>query len=111
MQVQHMTTGHRYKDAWDAIQGIARREGLQAFYRGNGVNVLRLLPDAVLKFALHDQIKLLFTHPDMTALRLRDRLAISATTGAALPSAMSTRLGGPCKTCKTAFMHPLPYGI
>lgn len=106
-----MTSGHQYKGAWDALRNIGRREGLmvpwppppptlldpwplasslaphhaaarpQAYYRGNGANVARLFPDVVLKFALHDHIKLVFTPPEVAAPRLRDRLATAATAG------------------------------
>mmetsp|Transcript_15731 Transcript_15731/g.44017 ORF Transcript_15731/g.44017 Transcript_15731/m.44017 type:complete len:320 (-) Transcript_15731:209-1168(-) len=82
MQVQSMSTGHKYAGPWDALRSIGQREGFKAFYRGNGVNVVRLFPDVVLKFALHDQVKQMFAQVDPSkAPSFRDRLAISSTTG------------------------------
>ena len=55
---------------------------LQAFYRGNGTNVLRLLPEISLKYAINDQLKVLFAPQDGRSLGLQGKLAAGATTGA-----------------------------
>mmetsp|Transcript_7148 Transcript_7148/g.17156 ORF Transcript_7148/g.17156 Transcript_7148/m.17156 type:complete len:108 (+) Transcript_7148:114-437(+) len=49
MQVQHMSSGHSYRSPFDALKNIFRREGLKAYFRGNGANVAPLFPQGVLK--------------------------------------------------------------
>ena len=46
-----------YKGYWDCIQRIFRREGLSAFYRGAGVNDLRIMPAAAVQFTTYDALK------------------------------------------------------
>ena len=54
---------------------------LQAYYRGNGANVLRLLPDTAIKFGLHDSFKVMFAPPDGRPLGLAGKLAAGSATG------------------------------
>ena len=54
---------------------------VQAYYRGNGANVLRLLPDTAVKFALHDSFKVMFAPPDGRPLGLTGKLAAGSATG------------------------------
>ena len=54
---------------------------VQAYFRGNGANVLRLLPDTAIKFALHDQFKVMFAPPDGRPLGLTGKLAAGSATG------------------------------
>lgn len=54
---------------------------MQALYRGNGANVLRLVPDVGLKFALNDQMRLLFAPADGRPMGLDGKLAAGAATG------------------------------
>ena len=54
----------RYTSARDALRRIPAREGWAALWRGNGANVLRLVPEVGLKFALNDQMRLLFAPAD-----------------------------------------------
>ena len=49
----------RYKGMLDAAVKIPRNEGVAAFWRGNGMNVIRIFPNAALKFTLNDQLKVL----------------------------------------------------
>ena len=55
--------------------------GLQALYRGNGANVLRLVPEVGLKFALNDQFRTMFTPSDGRPIGFEGRLAAGAATG------------------------------
>ena len=54
---------------------------LQALYRGNGANVLRLVPEVALKFGLNDQLKILFTPADGGSMSFSRKLAAGATAG------------------------------
>ena len=54
---------------------------LQALYRGNGANVLRLVPEVALKFGLNDQLKILFTPADGGSMSFNRKLAAGATAG------------------------------
>ncbi len=54
---------------------------LQALYRGNGANVLRLVPEVGLKFALNDQFRTMFTPSDGRPIGFEGRLAAGAATG------------------------------
>ncbi|KAL3140504.1 hypothetical protein ABBQ32_005089 [Trebouxia sp. C0010 RCD-2024] len=46
-----------YKGYWDCIRSMSRREGLTAFYRGAGVNALRIIPAAAVQFTTYDVLK------------------------------------------------------
>lgn len=46
-----------YKGYWDCIRSMSRREGLGAFYRGAGVNALRIIPAAAVQFTTYDMLK------------------------------------------------------
>jgi len=46
-----------YKGYWDCVHRMYRRQGLAAFYRGAGVNALRIVPAAAVQFAAYDMLK------------------------------------------------------
>lgn len=54
---------------------------LQAYFRGNGANVLRLVPETAVRFTLHDQFKVMFAPPDGRPLGLTGKLAAGSATG------------------------------
>lgn len=54
---------------------------MQAYFKGNGANVLRLLPDTAIKFVVHDQFKVMFAPPDGRPLGLTGKLAAGSATG------------------------------
>ena len=54
---------------------------LQALYRGNGANVLRLVPEVALKFGFNDQLKIMFTPADGKPMSFSRKLAAGATAG------------------------------
>lgn len=54
---------------------------LQALYRGNGANVLRLVPEVGFKFIVHDQFKIMFAPADGSPLGVAEKLAAGAATG------------------------------
>ena len=54
---------------------------MQALYRGNGADVLRLVPEVALKFGLNDQLKIMFTPADGKPMSFSRKLAAGATAG------------------------------
>ena len=46
-----------YKGYWDCIRRMSKREGLASFYRGAGVNALRIVPAAAVQFTVYDALK------------------------------------------------------
>lgn len=50
-------------------------------YRGNGANVLRLVPEVGFKFIVHDQFKIMFAPADGSPLGVAEKLAAGAATG------------------------------
>lgn len=54
---------------------------LQALYRGNAANVLRLVPEVGFKFAVNDQFKIMFAPADGSPLGVAEKLAAGASTG------------------------------
>jgi len=72
----------QYKGLLDALKRIPQREGgWRALYRGNGANVIRLVPEVALRYAVHDQFKLVFGPASGTPTGLAERLAPGAATG------------------------------
>lgn len=86
--------------------------GLRALYRGNGVNVLRQVPDIAFKFLLYDQLKMVFAPPEGSPLGIPEKLATGAAAGMA-----RTLLFYPLDLCRmrmtadrTPADQPRPYG-
>ena len=46
-----------YRGYWDCVRRMAREEGLLSFYRGLGVNCLKIAPAAALQFLCYDLFK------------------------------------------------------
>lgn len=70
---------------YDAIRSAFHRavlpSAVQALYRGNGANVLRLVPEVALKFGLNDQLKIMFAPADGRPMSFSRKLAAGATAG------------------------------
>lgn len=47
----------QYKGIWDCLVRIPREQGAWAFWRGNGVNVARMIPNSAIKFSTFDAYK------------------------------------------------------
>lgn len=69
----------------------------QALYRGNGANIVRLVPDIAFKFVVHDQFKVMFTPADGSALGVLERFAAGAATGVC--TFVRVRLRGCMRVC------------
>ena len=66
---------------------------MQGLYRGHGANMLRIAPEVMLKFGIHDQLKVIFgsAAADQAQLPLSSRIAAGSMTG----------------VLRTALLHPL----
>ena len=47
---------------------VYREEGLRGLYRGNGANVVRVIPTYALKFAFNDTFKDMLRRPGQTGM-------------------------------------------
>ena len=47
----------RFKGMFDAAIRIPKEAGVGAFWQGNGANCIRIIPNAALKFAFNDALK------------------------------------------------------
>ena len=83
----------QYKNVFQASSKIVRDEGFLAFYKGNGANVLRVIPVYALKFAFNDSFKARIARPGqsikhldmsqrMAAGTLAQRMALKSRRGA-----------------------------
>jgi solute carrier family 25 (adenine nucleotide translocator) protein 4/5/6/31 len=60
LQVQEVSlvpVKDRYKGVWDCLVRIPREQGFVAYWRGNGVNVARMIPNSAIKFTTFDAYK------------------------------------------------------
>eukprot|EP01129_Flabellula_baltica_P001822 TRINITY_DN1172_c0_g1_i1.p1 TRINITY_DN1172_c0_g1~~TRINITY_DN1172_c0_g1_i1.p1 ORF type:complete len:300 (-),score=57.16 TRINITY_DN1172_c0_g1_i1:785-1684(-) len=70
-QVQAMTHGEKkYKGILNSLKMIFREEGLRGFYKGNGANVVRVIPVYALKFAFNDWFKDIVCRPGQSVKQL-----------------------------------------
>ena len=79
---------------------------LQALYRGNGANVLRLVPEVALKFGLNDQLKILFTPADGGSMSFSRKLAAGATAGVLKVRIQPLRCSRRSAKCPTRLSDP-----
>lgn len=59
--------GPSCKGYWDCVRRMARHEGFGSFYRGAGVNALRIAPAAAIQFATYDFLKFAMLAVDPSA--------------------------------------------
>lgn len=64
-QIQAMTAAKgKYKGILPTLSKVVHEDGVRALYKGNGANVIRVIPVYALKFALNDEFKrVLQSHP------------------------------------------------
>ena len=56
-RLQTYDAGEKYKGAWDVMRKVARREGIQGFYKGMGPNIVRVLPSTCVTFLVYENVK------------------------------------------------------
>lgn len=99
-QVQGMRAGElaapKYTGIVQAALLVAREEGVAALWKGNGANVLRVIPVYGLKFAFNDSLKALVAGPGKARLGAADLLAVGTLAGL-----LQTALTYPLETVRT----------
>jgi solute carrier family 25 phosphate transporter 23/24/25/41 len=86
----------KYTGILQAARLVVKEEGALALWKGNGANVLRVVPVYGLKFALNDSIKALVAGPSKTRLEMRDLLWVGTLAGL-----LQTALTYPLETVRT----------
>ena len=68
-----------------AVQGLCKatenRTAVQGLYKGNWAHVARLLPEVGLRFALNEQLRIMFSPLDGRPIGREGKLLAGATTG------------------------------
>ena len=88
-QIQGMTSlvvdknNRKYTGLFQAARLVVREEGFLAFYKGNGANVLRVIPVYALKFSCNDTFKELVANPGQSQkdLSVSQRMAAGTLAG------------------------------
>ena len=86
----------KYTSITQATRTVVAEEGALALWKGNGANVLRVIPVYGLKFAFNDSIKLLVAGPSKRKLDVTDLLWVGTLAGL-----MQTALTYPLETVRT----------
>eukprot|EP00899_Mesostigma_viride_P018841 jgi/Mesvir1/26959/Mv20677-RA.1 len=83
-QVQHLGQGgmgsQSYTGVWQAASKIFREEGVRAYWKGNGTNIIRIFPYSAGQFMSHEQYKSLLA-TDNGTLTVARRLMAGALAG------------------------------
>ncbi|KAJ2474270.1 hypothetical protein IWW56_005866, partial [Coemansia sp. RSA 2131] len=87
-QVQSKGTGTNYSGVFGTLAKIWREEGIAGYMRGNGTNVVRIVPYSAVQFATYEQLKKLLMEEGKTELDTRRRLTAGA--GAGIASVAAT---------------------
>lgn len=56
-RLQTYDAGEKYRGAWDVMRKVAKREGIQGFYKGMGPNIVRVLPSTCVTFLVYENVK------------------------------------------------------
>ncbi|KAI8388185.1 mitochondrial carrier domain-containing protein [Radiomyces spectabilis] len=70
-----------YEGVFPTLARMWREEGLMGFMRGNGTNVIRIVPYSASQFAAYEQCKTLLMEPGKTELDTPRRLVAGAVAG------------------------------
>ncbi|ORE03278.1 mitochondrial carrier [Rhizopus microsporus var. microsporus] len=79
-QVQGPETA-AYTGVWSTLSKIWKEEGFKGFMRGNGTNVIRMVPYSASQFAAYEQLKSILMEPGKTELDTPRRLVAGAFAG------------------------------
>ncbi|RKP35915.1 mitochondrial carrier domain-containing protein [Dimargaris cristalligena] len=77
-----------YQGVWPTLVKIWREEGALGYMRGNGTNVIRIVPYSAVQFAAYEQLKKLLMPAGKTELNTQRRLMAGA--GAGIASVAAT---------------------
>lgn len=70
-----------YNGVWGTLAKIWREEGLIGYMRGNGTNVIRIVPYSAVQFAAYERFKNLLVLPETNELNTPRRLLAGALAG------------------------------
>ncbi|KAJ1646697.1 hypothetical protein LPJ64_001869 [Coemansia asiatica] len=87
-QVQTKGAGAAYTGVFGTLAKIWREEGIAGYMRGNGTNVVRIVPYSAVQFATYEQLKKLLMEEGKTELDTQRRLTAGA--GAGIASVAAT---------------------
>lgn len=87
-QIQSKGAESSYKGVIGTLAKIWREEGLAGYMRGNGTNVVRIVPYSAVQFATYEQLKKILMEEGKTELDTRRRLTAGA--GAGIASVAAT---------------------
>lgn len=57
----------------DSFNYLLREGGMRSFWRGNGINVLKIAPESAIKFAAYEQVKRLIRQNEDKQLSIYER--------------------------------------
>ncbi|XP_062874815.1 calcium-binding mitochondrial carrier protein SCaMC-3b [Trichomycterus rosablanca] len=67
---------------WGGLQRMVQEGGIQSFWRGNGINVLKIAPESAIKFMAYEQIKrLIQVSNEGGTLRVQERFVAGSLAG------------------------------
>lgn len=66
----------------DSFRYMMKEGGVTSFWRGNGINVLKIAPESALKFAAYEQVKRLIRQNENRPMSIYERFAAGACAGA-----------------------------
>ncbi|KAJ2094022.1 hypothetical protein GGI16_005688, partial [Coemansia sp. S142-1] len=87
-QIQSKGAGSSYNGVVGTLAKIWREEGIAGYMRGNGTNVVRIVPYSAVQFATYEQLKKLLIEEGKTELDTPRRLTAGA--GAGIASVAAT---------------------
>lgn len=65
----------------DSFQYMLKEGGVSSFWRGNGINVLKIAPESAIKFAAYEQIKRLIRQNENRSMSIYERFVSGAIAG------------------------------
>jgi hypothetical protein len=70
-----------YSKIWTMASSIVENEGILSLYRGNGANLIRVIPNAAIKFSLNDYLRGVVKKPDQKNLTFPQLIGTSSLAG------------------------------
>eukprot|EP01012_Entosiphon_sulcatum_P023179 TRINITY_DN2815_c0_g1_i1.p1 TRINITY_DN2815_c0_g1~~TRINITY_DN2815_c0_g1_i1.p1 ORF type:complete len:359 (-),score=36.22 TRINITY_DN2815_c0_g1_i1:115-1170(-) len=81
-KTHHLTHGHTHiSSVYTGVQSIYRSEGFLAFWRGNGANVVKVVPESACRFFFFETFKELVQGDTQDDLKLWQRFICAASAG------------------------------
>lgn len=65
----------------DSFRYMLREGGVSSFWRGNGINVIKIAPESAIKFAAYEQVKRLIRRNENRPMSIYERFAAGACAG------------------------------